>query len=146
MKSKLVWKSQMEFEAETQQHRLTMDSRAPLGKDRGMTPKELVVCGLAGCTAMDVVALMKKHKQELTSFEVDADVEVSKGAHPLVFTRAHLNFRLAGQVDTAIVLESVRLSQTKYCGVSAMLSKALPITYSVYVNERLIGEGQAQFE
>ena len=94
---------------------------------------------------MDVVALMKKYKQPLDSFDIDADVTASEGVHPAVFTQVHLLFKLTGQVDASKVLEAVHLSQTKFCGVSAMLSKAVPISYTVELNGKNIGEGQAAF-
>lgn len=135
----------MAFEAVTGNHQVTMDTAAPLGQNSGMSPKELVVAGLGGCTAMDVVSLMKKHKQELKSFFLDVEVEKTSGVHPAVFTKAMIHFRLEGNLDKKIVFEAVQLSQTKYCGVSAMLSKAFPIEYIVYVNGEMIGSGHAQF-
>jgi putative redox protein len=146
MKTSLQWKEAMLLEAQTGQNLVSMDAKAPLGKDQGMTPKELVATGLGGCTAMDVIALMKKHKQTVTEFKIDVDVEHTTGKHPLVFAKADITFYLNGEIDPAIALESVRLSQTKFCGVSAMLSKAFPIYYTVVVNGETIGSGQAQFE
>ncbi|MBY0385688.1 OsmC family peroxiredoxin, partial [bacterium] len=92
------------------------------------------------------IALMKKHKQPVTEFKIDVDVEPLTTKHPHVFAKAEITFHLTGQIDAAIALESVRLSQTKFCGVSAMLSKAFPITYNVIVNGESVGSGQAQFE
>lgn len=135
----------MAFEARAGANQVVMDTSAPLGQNTGMSPKELVVTGLGGCTAMDVVGLMKKHKQDLKSFTVDVEVEKTSGVHPAVFTKAMIQFRLEGTLDKNIVLESVRLSQTKYCGVSAMLSKAFPIAYEVYINGEMVGTGHAQF-
>ena len=146
MKSTLTWKDGMLFEAQSATNSIVMDATVPLGKAQGMTPKELIVAGLGGCTAMDVIALMKKHKQTVSEFKVDVDVEPTAGKHPHVFAKAEITFALNGQIDAAIALESVRLSQTKFCGVSAMLSKAFPITYKVLVNGENIGSGQTQFE
>ena len=67
-----------------------MDAKSPIGKGNGFTPKELVAIGLAGCTGMDVAALMKKHKQNVQKFEIDVDVQTSSGAHPSVFSSAML--------------------------------------------------------
>lgn len=121
-----------------------MDAKAPIGSDKAFTPKQLVVAGLAGCTAMDVIALMKKHKQPVDSFEIEAVVEKSGGGYPEVFTGAVLVFRLMGVLDEAKVVEAVTLSQTKYCGVSAMLAKAFPIRYRIEINGKPVGsEGSA---
>ncbi len=122
-----------------------MDSSAPFGKGEAMTPKQLVAAGLAGCTAMDVIALLKKHKQDVQSFDIDLEITTSTSGHPAVFTKAVLNFLVTGNVDAAILNEAVTLSQTKYCGVSAMLSKALPIEYVVTLNGNQVGRGEAHF-
>src|SRR5690606_6375283 len=114
--------------------------------DSGASPKELVAMGLGGCTAMDVIALLKKHKQPPQSFLVNVEVQTSTGGHPAVFEKAVLRFVVNGAVDADKLLEAVKLSQTKYCGVSAMLSKALPIEYKVVLNGTEIGAGSANFE
>jgi putative redox protein len=145
IQSILTWKENMLFEAESAGWKVPMDAKKPIGKEQAMTPKELVVAGLGGCTAMDVVALMKKQKQPLTSFEVAVDVETSTGGNPMVFTKADITFKLTGAVDPALALEAVRLSQTKYCGVSAMLVKAFPIEYHVLVNGENVGSGKSDF-
>ncbi len=145
MHASLTWDQDMQFTARVGNNQLIMDSKPPLGKDKGMTPKELVAAGMAGCTAMDVVALLKKHKQKTQSLKVDVDIESSHGGHPTVFTSALITFVASGEIDAKILMDSVILSQTKYCGVSAMMSKALPIHYKVILNDQEIGTGQAQF-
>jgi putative redox protein len=62
-----------------------------------------------------------------------------------IFKEVRLQFVITGKVDPERALESVRLSQTRYCGVSAMVSKSVPILYSVLVNDCLVGEGRAEF-
>lgn len=146
MKAVLNWKEGVLFNAETGGNTVLLDAKAPLGKEQGMTPKEMVAVGLGGCTAMDIVALMKKHKQTVTEFKIDVDVEPLTIKHPHIFAKAEITFHLNGSIDPKIALESVRLSQTKFCGVSAMLSKAFPISYKVVVNGESVGSGQAQFE
>jgi putative redox protein len=145
MKVTTRWNEKLSFTARTEAHEVGMDTRAPLGSDSAMSPKQLVVAGLAGCTAMDVVALLKKHQQPLESLEIETEVEKSSGGYPEVFTAAMLKFKLQGQVEPEKAIEAVELSQTKYCGVSAMLSKAFPIRYRIELNGRIIGEGSARF-
>ncbi len=146
MKMQLDWTEKMHFEARGENQLVEMDAKAPIGQGRGMTPKQLLLSGLMGCTAMDVAAWMRKQRQELKSFRVTADVETSDPKlHPAVFTAAKLQFWLEGSLDPALVLEGVRLSQTQYCGVSAMLVKAFPISYEVFVNGECVGQGNAQF-
>jgi putative redox protein len=145
MKMLVTWDERMVFTAAAAGCTAMMDAKAPIGQGTALTPKELVVAGLCGCAAMDVIALMRKHKQAVTTFEVKAEVTTSEGGPPVVFTSAELEFALAGQVDPALALEAVRLSQTHFCGVTAMLVKAFPIRYRVLVNGTLAGEGQADF-
>lgn len=144
IKLQMKWDEKMQLTATTGNLSVLTDAKAPLGNGAAMTPKELVVAGLCGCTAMDVVALMRKHKQEVKSFFVDADVTTTE-THPMVFSKAELTFKLTGVLDVAKVVEAVQLSQTKYCGVSAMLSKAFPISYKVFVNDQEVGQGEAKF-
>lgn len=139
------WVEKMKFVAQADGHEVNMDTRSPIGSDSALTPKQLVVAGLAGCTAMDVAALMKKYKQPVESFEIEADVQKSTGGYPEVFTNATLIFKLKGQLDPSKLIEAVTLSQTKYCGVSAMLSKAFPIHYKIELNGQQIAEGSANF-
>lgn len=145
MKSTLKWLEGMKFEAQADNNKVLMDAKSPIGKGSEMTPKELVVTGLGGCTVMDVIAYLKKFKQNFTSLEIDVNVESSQGVYPAVFTKAELEYRATGDIDPKILLEAAHLSQTKYCGVSAMLAKAFPISYKVVLNGQQIGTGEAKF-
>lgn len=100
---------------------------------------------VTGCTGMDVIALLRKFKQPVESFAVDAEANLTEGGYPAVFKDFVVNFYLTGSIESAKALEAVRLSQTKYCGVSAMLAKAVAIQYHVYLNDQLIGSGTADF-
>jgi putative redox protein len=145
MQLELNWKEGMAFEAKAGSNLIPMDAKTPIGRNTAATPKELVAAGLAGCTAMDVIALMRKYKQEVTHFSTKVDITTMDKGHPTVFTAAKINFYLEGKVDPAKAVEAVHLSQTQYCGVSAMLAKAFPITWEVFVNGESVGTGQAQF-
>lgn len=146
MKATLNLKEGMRFEAEVGGNSVQLDAKAPLGKGAGATPKELLVVALGGCTSMDVVALLKKHKQQVESLSVEVEATNADAGHPAVLSGATVTFSVRGQVDRTVLLDSVRMSQTMFCSVSAMLSKAFPIQYRVVLNEKLIGEGQAKFE
>ncbi|MBX3040872.1 MAG: OsmC family protein, partial [Bdellovibrionaceae bacterium] len=124
MKNTLKWTGNMKFESTVGANTVSMDANPPIGSGSAQTPKELVAAGLGGCTAMDVVALLKKHKQPFESLDVDIEIEMSKGGYPAVFTKALLTFKATGAVDPKLLLEAVHLSQTKYCGVSAMLVRS----------------------
>lgn len=146
MKLQCHWNDKMRFTAQSGGHEIQMDTNAPIGSDTALTPKQLLVAGICGCTAMDVVALLKKHKQPLESFEVEADATPTEGVYPAIYKEIKLTFKLKGELDAAKVLEAVSLSQTKYCGVSAMVSKAVPISYTVELNGKIIGAGRADFK
>lgn len=146
MKLRSIWSEKMLFTAEIDTHTVPMDSKPPIGDGTATTPKELLIAAICGCTGMDVVALLKKYKQPLSKFEIEAEATVTEGAHPIVYKEVQLVFKLEGALEKAKVLEAITLSQTKYCSVSAMLSKAFPIHYTVQLNSENIGGGSAQFQ
>lgn len=145
MKAKITWKEKMEFVGECGGKTLSLDSKPPLGSGNGMTPKELVALGIAGCTGMDVISLMRKYKQNVESFEVYADVVQTEGSHPVVFKDVSLVYEFKGQVEVDRAKEAVELSQSKYCGVSAMIAKIAPIHYKIVINGSEMAQGQAHF-
>jgi putative redox protein len=146
MKIELKWHEKMAFTGFAGGREAKLDANPPLGQGSAPTPKEMLVMALCGCTAMDVASLMRKNKQAVSSFTVEADATSSEGAQPVVFTRVHLKFALEGAaIEPAIATEAVKLSQTRYCGVSAMLSRAFPISYEVLVNGTAVAQGEADF-
>lgn len=146
MKLKSLWSEKMRFIANVENHSVSMDAKPPIGEDTAITPKQMLVAAICGCTGMDVVALLKnKYHQPLSKFEIEAEASVTEGAHPIVFKEVQLDFKIEGALEKEKVLEAIMLSQTKYCSVSAMLSKSFPIHYSVQLNSENIGVGSAQF-
>jgi putative redox protein len=93
---------------------------------------------------MDVYAHLNKRKQLPTSLRLEADATVREKS-PAIFTQVVLDYYLEGPLEESLAVEAVRLSQTKYCGVSAMIAKACPIRYRIHLNGARIGEGQAEF-
>ncbi len=146
MKTVLLWQDGMVFNATAGEHVIKMGAKPPFGKDTAATPKELVAMGLGGCTAMDVIALLKKYKQQPKTFRINVDIQTSTVGQPAVFTKASIEYSVEGPVESDKLIEAVQLSQTKYCGVSAMLSKAFPIEYTIVLNGEPIGNGYAKFE
>jgi putative redox protein len=152
MDAKVTWKGNLAFEG-------TVPSGMPIMLDSADTdrlgpgPMELVAMSLAGCTAMDVISILKKKQQDVTHFEVKVHAERSD-EYPKVYTRAELVYEVTGHaVDEAAVLRAVELSIQKYCPVHAMLSQAFPISqrYVVYENEgngarRVVAEGDYMYE
>jgi putative redox protein len=104
----------------------------------GASPMELVLIGLAGCTAMDVISILQKKRQEIAEFAVE--ITGARAAdHPKVYTEFDLLFVFRGRnVDPAAVERAIELSQTKYCSVSAMLQQAaIPIRTTYRIEELL---------
>ena len=107
-------------------HTLPDESRS----ESGFRPLELLLAGLGGCTAMDVVSILEKKRQPFTSLQVNVTGERA-AEHPKVYTRIHLEYVVTGDaVDARAVERSIELSQTKYCPATAMLGKAASITTS----------------
>lgn len=142
----IEWRENMEFAVHIRDHIAVMDAKKESGgKDHGPNPKEYLLAGLCGCTGMDVISLMKKFKLTPSSLHVNADAESTK-EHPIVFSSLLLTFNIVGlDLDLELVKKAVILSMTKYCGVSAMLSKALPIKYEIVVNTEKIYEDFSKF-
>ena len=140
-----TWASKMRFTAKAASHEVEMDAKTPICDDSALSPKQLLLAGVSGCTGMDVVALLKKYKQPLEALEIETDAPTSEGKHPVIFKSIHLTFKLKGELDPQKVTEAVKLSQTQYCGVTAMVSKSVPVTYTIELNGNLIGEGKADF-
>lgn len=124
----------MAFQMDLDGHNFITDASKEIGGENlGPRPKKLLLAGLIGCTGIDVVSILKKMKVELESFNLEAKAESSE-EHPKVYTEIHLTYRFKGENLPMDKLEkAVSLSQEKYCGVSAMLKKAAPVTYDIVV-------------
>ena len=99
-------------------------------KAGGNSPMELVLIGLCGCTGYDVVSILKKKREPLASLEVRAEAERAADP-PSVYTSIRLIYRVGGKVSRKAMEDAVRLSEEKYCSVSAMLSKTAKITTEI---------------
>lgn len=115
-------------------------SRDVGGDDDGFRPMELVLLGLAGCTAMDVISILRKKRQHVTGFEVQAHAERAE-EHPKVFTDVTIKYIVEGiNIDPAAVMRAIELSETKYCPAQAMLVQAVPIKHEYEIVEVAAGE------
>lgn len=127
----------MAFLAETGSgHLLAMDG-APEGGGRNLAPRpmETMLAGAGGCTAYDVVAILKKSGQEVTGCEVRLEAERA-GSDPKVFTRIHMRYTVRGRnLKANLVEHAVRLSHEKYCSATAMLAGTARITREVHIAE-----------
>ncbi len=102
------------------------------GADTAASPMELVILGLIGCTGVDVVNILTKMKQVPAAFEVSATYERAE-EHPRVYTKIHLVYTFGGELDEKKVQRAVRLSETTYCSVSAMLAATAEITHEIII-------------
>lgn len=110
---------------------IVLDSSGPpYGTHTGPTSMELILIGLAGCTGMDVISIMAKKRQPLKSLQVKVEAERAD-EHPRVYTKIHVTYIAYGEgVEAKALARSIELSETRYCSVSAMLSKTAEITNS----------------
>ena len=111
----------------TSRHSIVIDAGA---EKTANSPMELVLLALCGCTASDVVGILRKKREPFAGLEVRAEAERADG-HPAVYTAIHLTYLVRGQVSRKAMEDAVRLSKEKYCSVSAMLEKAAKITYTI---------------
>ncbi len=98
----------------------------------GPSPMEFLLLGLAGCTMMDVVSVLKKKRQPFTALQIDVSAERAEN-HPRVYTKIHLDYIVTGQVKPVAVERAIELSQNTYCSAAAMLSKTAAITTSYQI-------------
>lgn len=145
MKAECIWREKLYFEGKAGSFTVPMDTKSPLGTDRAASPKQLLLLSICGCSAIDVSMLLKKYRQNVESFAIEADAPTTEG-QPSIFKYVELKYVLKGPEDKAKVLEAVELSMTKYCGVSAMVNPTSPIRYSVELNGEIIGKGNASFQ
>jgi putative redox protein len=139
MDAKVIWQQGMHFSG-------TAGSgfEVPLGAEvesggaeDGFRPLELMAVSLAGCTAMDVISILKKKQQKVTAFEVKVKADQAPD-FPKVFTHSLITYLVTGHnVDEQAVRRSIELSATKYCPAQAMLNKVVPMElhYEIYEGE-----------
>lgn len=141
MQAHVDWKGRLTFTG-------TADSgfEVPLGSypevggdDDGFRPMELIALGLAGCTAMDVISILTKKRQEVLDFQVKVEAKRAD-QHPKVFTEAVIEYHLAGKdISESAVTRAMELSAESYCPAHAMLGKVFPIAlkYVIYEGDKL---------
>src|SRR5712672_3400533 len=126
--AKAIWTDQERYVAEsTSRHAIVMDTAK---EKTANSPMELVLIALCGCTASDVVGILRKKREPFTGLEVLAKAERAT-EHPTVFTDIHLTYRVRGKVTQKAMEDAVRLSKEKYCSVSAMLEKSARISHTI---------------
>jgi putative redox protein len=131
MKCRIKWLDHRSFVGESASgHSVVMDGAADAGgRNLGVRPMEMLLLGLGGCTAFDVVSILEKSRQQISGCEVEIEAERADEI-PKVFTRIHVHFIVSGRgLDQVKVSKAVSLSADKYCSASRMLEKAATITH-----------------
>jgi putative redox protein len=130
--AKATWSDGERYVGEASSHHaLVMDTAT---EKTASSPMELVLIALCGCTASDVVGILRKKREPFTHLEVTAQGERASG-YPAVYTEINLVYRIVGKVSRKAVEDAVRLSKEKYCSVSAMLGKTAKITSKIELAE-----------
>jgi putative redox protein len=125
----------MSFVGETpSSHSVVMDGAPDAGgRNLGVRPMEMLLLGLGGCTAFDVVSILQKSRQQIVDCEIEVEAERAESI-PRVFTRIHIHFIVSGyKLDSVKVGKAVDLSADKYCSASKMLEKAAEISHDFEV-------------
>ena len=132
----ISWKSGMAFEADVDGHKIMLDAAENSGgKNLGTRPKPLMLAALAGCTGMDVVSILAKMRIKLDSFDVRVEAPQTED-QPIHYTSMHIIYEFGGNDLPYEMLEkAINLSQEKYCGVSAVYKKTMPITWSIVIHQ-----------
>jgi len=131
MKARIKWVEGMAFVGESGSgHTVVMDGPPESGgRDLGIRPMEMLLLGMGGCTAFDVMFILKKARQQVTDCVVEVQAERAERP-PRVFTRIHVHFILSGRdLAEQQVARAVDLSAEKYCSASIMLGKAADISH-----------------
>jgi putative redox protein len=123
--AKAIWTDHERYIGEaTSRHAIVIDTA---NEKTASSPMELVLIALCGCTASDVVSILRKKREPFVSLVVSAEGERAAG-YPAVYTEIKLTYRVGGKVSRKAMEDAVRLSKEKYCSVSAMLEKTAKIT------------------
>jgi putative redox protein len=132
IQARVAWTQQSQFEGTAKSGvKVIMDGASKTEN----SPMELVLIALCGCTASDVVSILQKKREPFTGVEVSAQAEKAPEP-PRVYTDIKLFYRVSGNVSRKAVEDAVRLSEEKYCSVSAMLSKTATITYQIQLDSQ----------
>ena len=128
------WIEGMAFETEANGHKFIIDADEKFGgKNLGPRPKPLLQVALAGCTAMDVISILNKMKVDIKYFNVEVDGELND-EHPMFFKSLHITYEFKGdKLDLEKIKKAISLSQERYCGVNATLSKSVTITHEIKI-------------
>ncbi|MFZ1703683.1 MAG: OsmC family protein [Saprospiraceae bacterium] len=133
------WMGKMQFNSLINDHTIVMDAPERVGgEDNGPIPKPFVLTALSGCTGMDIVTLLRKANVFIEDFNMKVKGDLSKQI-PWQYVAIHITYEfIASEEVIEQIMSAVDDSQEKYCGVSSMLKKAIPVTWDITLNNKLI--------
>ncbi len=137
MKARVVWVENSKFLGESGSgHSVIMDGPPESGgQNLGLRPMEMLLVGVGGCTAFDIIHILKKGRHAVTDCELQLEAERAE-ADPKVFTRIHIHYVVKGKgLSEAVVKRAIELSAEKYCSASIMLGKSATITHDYEIVE-----------
>ena len=105
---------------------------------KGVSPMELILMGVGGCSAIDVISILKKQRQEITSYKMEVEGNRKEVREAKPFESIHVTLYLEGEIDEAKAIRAAQLSFEKYCSVSITLESSVKVTYSVILNGKKI--------
>ena len=106
------------------------------GHNQGARPMELLLMGIGGCSAIDIISILKKQKQQIDDFKIVIDAEREKDKVPSLFEYVNVVFYLTGNLEHSKVERAVNLSMEKYCSAAAVIGKTVEIKYSFEINQQ----------
>lgn len=128
--TQVTWVDGMQFVAESAGHSIVVDGAPGFGRDTGMPPMHLLLLGAAGCSAMDVVHILKSRmRKDVTDLRVEVNAEQAD-EHPKVYTRIELKYLVKGQgLKDKDVRRAIEMSNTKFCSAAIMLGKTAQVVW-----------------
>ncbi len=136
-KIEVNWKGKMLFESVTDEGSVLIDADEVVGgQGKGLRPKKMMLTSLAGCTAMDVISLLKKMRAEVANFNVLVEANLTD-EHPKYYDKVHVTYQFFGSDFKKDKIEkSVNLSVERYCGVMEMFRQFAKVTTEIkYINQ-----------
>ncbi len=130
------WLENMAFETEINGHKITIDAVPEVGgENRGPRPKPFMLAALGGCTAMDVISILKKMRIEVDKFNVTVEGDLTE-EHPKQFYKMHVIYEFTGKnLPLEKLQKAVDLSEERYCGVSAVYKKVMELSSEIKIIE-----------
>ena len=130
----VAWNKKMSFKTSLNGHEIIIDAEKKVGgEDKGPPPKPLMLLSLGGCTAMDVISILKKMRVKVEDFHVKVEGELTE-EHPKHYYKMHVIYEFKGKdLPMDKIEKAVKLSEYRYCGVSATYRKAMELTSEIKI-------------